>query len=402
MAGLVTLESIANPDKIFFQDRRINSLIARATAVDTEKKFVTLEDGSILPYDKLLIATGASPVIPSIEGRDLEGVLTLRDTSDALKIKNYLEEKNIKKLTVLGAGSIALELATLLRKTKSSLDITLIIRSRALRTALDPEFSTRVEEYLIEKGIKLKLGENVTRILGKEENVSGVELTSAEKLDTEMVIVSMGVKTNLELAESIGLEVGRFGIKVNPYMETSVPDVFAAGDCVEKECFITKKPVAGRTRSPAVIQGRLVAKRLAGYDIKFPGVFRSLAVKLFDKSIASVGLTEVGAQEEDIEPIGSTVDSSNIHKMLPGVKPFTMKLVFDKRNHKLIGGQIFGDSEMPVKEVDTLTALILGKATIFDLTTFMATGYPDLSSEPSREPIALAAEQALQKVKGTN
>ena len=402
MAGLVTVESITNPDKTFFQDRGIKSLIARATSVDTGEKVVTLEDGSTLSYDKLLIATGASPAIPPLEGIDLDGVFSLRDTTDALKIINYLEAKSITNVTVLGAGSIALELATFLLKTKPSLNVTLVIRSRPLRTALDPEFSTKVEEYLVEKGIKLKLGENVLKILGKKGKVSGIELTSGENFDTEMVLVSMGVKTNLELAESIGLDIGRFGIKVNPYMETSVPDIFAAGDCVEKECFITKKPIAAQTRSPAVIQGRLIAKRLAGYDIKFPGVFRSLAVKLFDKSIASVGLTEVEAQKEDIETIGSTVDSSNTHKMLPGVKPCTFKLVFNKRDHKLIGGQIFSDSEMPVKEIDTLTALISGKATISDLTTFMGTGYPDLSSEPSREPIALAAEQALQKVKGAN
>jgi NADPH-dependent 2,4-dienoyl-CoA reductase/sulfur reductase-like enzyme len=167
---------------------------------------------------------------------------------------------------------------------------------------------------------------------------------------------------------------------------------------VEKENFITKKPVPGQMRGPAVIQGRLAAKRLAGYAIEFPGVLNNTAVKLFDKYIASVGLTEAAARQEGLDPICTTATSRSKHGMIPGVKPWTLKLVFQKADQKLIGGQIVSDSEAPVKEIDTVNALILGGKTVADLTQLMCAGNPDCSSEPSLEPITLCAEQALQKL----
>jgi NADH oxidase (H2O2-forming) len=148
-----------------------------------------------------------------------------------------------------------------------------------------------------------------------------------------------------------------------------------------------------------VIQGRLAAKRLAGYDIEFPGVMNNSAVKLFDKSIASVGLTEELAHQEGFETISTTVNSRSKHGMIPGVKPWTLKLIFDKESQKVIGGQIISDSEAPVKEIDTVNALILGGKTIAELTTLMCAGNPDCSSEPSLEPVTICAEQALQKLR---
>jgi NADH oxidase (H2O2-forming) len=211
--------------------------------------------------------------------------------------------------------------------------------------------------------------------------------------------MGVGARANVELAKEIGLEIGKFGIKVNKFLETSNPDILAAGDCVEKPHFVTKKPVPGQMRGPAVIQGRLAAKRAAGYEIEFPGVLNSTIVKLFDKTIAGTGLTETQAQDEGFETVSAMVDSRSKHGMISGVKPWTIKLIFDKGTQKLIGGQIVSDSQAPGKEIDTVSALILGGKTISDLTTFMCAGHPDCSSEPSLEPIAIAAEQALQKLR---
>ncbi len=157
-------------------------------------------------------------------------------------------------------------------------------------------------------------------------------------------------------------------------------------------------PLAGHLRGPAVIQGRLIAKRLAGYDIEFPGTLNNCAVKLFDKDIAATGCTEEQAWQDGFETVSATVNSRSKHGMIPGVKPWTIKLVFDRKTGKLIGGQIVSDAEAPVKEIDAVNALILGKKTIRDLTTLMCAGNPDCSSEPSAEPITIAAEQALQKL----
>jgi NADPH-dependent 2,4-dienoyl-CoA reductase/sulfur reductase-like enzyme len=214
-----------------------------------------------------------------------------------------------------------------------------------------------------------------------------------------MVFVNAGAKPNLELAKKLSLEVGRFGIKVNHFLETSNADVLAAGDCVENNHFVTGRPAPIQLRGPAVIQGRLVAKRLAGYEIPFPGVLGNSLVKLLDLYISSTGLTEEQARRENFDVVCATVDSRSRHGMIPGVKPWTIKLVFDKNSQKLIGGQIVSDSEAPAKEIDAVNALILGEATISNLTTLMCAGNPDCSPEPSKEPITIAAEQALQKLK---
>jgi len=401
VAGLATADSITNPDKMF-TNAGINLIKARATRVDTTQKMVALSDGREIPYDKIVLAMGASPVVPGIEGRDLDGVFTLRAVPDAEKIRNFLEERNAKKLVFIGAGFISLEMATLLSASRPNYyDITVIgRRAHPLPFMLDTELGVRVQEYLIEKGLRMKMGEEVTKILGQDGRVSGVELTTGETLDADMVVLSVGARANLELAKDIGLEIGIFGIKVNKFLETSNPDILAAGDCVDKEHFITKKAVPGQLRGPAVIQGRLAAKRLAGYEIVFPGVLNNMAVKLFDKTIAATGLTEVRAQDiEGFETVSAMVDSRSKHGMIAGTKPWTIKLVFEKDTQKLIGGQILSDSQAPAKEIDTVSALILGGKTIGDLTTLMCAGHPDCSSEPSLEPIAIAAEQALQKLK---
>jgi NADPH-dependent 2,4-dienoyl-CoA reductase/sulfur reductase-like enzyme len=400
VAGVATVDSITNPDQMF-TDAGINLIIARAAHADGEKKKVTLSDGREIPYDKLLLGSGASPMVPPIEGCDLEGVFSLRSAPDALNIRNFLEEENRRKLVLIGAGFTNLEVATLLASTKADhYDVTVIeLLAHPLPLMLDAEMAVQIQEYLVEKGFKMKMGQKVVKILGQNGRVAAVELATGEKIDAQMVLLSIGVKQNLELAKDLGLEIGKFGVKVNKFLETSVPDVMAAGDCVEKQHFVTKRPVTGQLRGPAVIQGRLAAKRLAGYDIEFPGVTNNSAVKLFDKSIASVGLTEEGAQQEGFETISTTVNSRSKHGMIPGVKPWTLKLIFDKESHKVIGGQIISDSEAPVKEIDTVNALILGEKTIAELTTLMCAGNPDCSSEPSLEPITICAEQALQKLR---
>jgi len=397
---VATVDSITNPDQMF-TDAGINLIIARVTHADAKKKKLILSTGIEISYDKLLLGTGASPWTPPIKGCDLQGVFTLRSAPDAVNIRDFLEENDARKLVFIGAGFTNLEVATLLFRSKPNyFDVTVVeLLGYPLPLMLDKEMAIQIQEYLVESGFTMKMGQKVVEIFGQNGSVSGVELATGEKIDADMVLLAVGVKQNLELADYLGLEVGRFGIKVNKFLETSVPDVMAAGDCVEKHHFITRRPVTGQLRGPAVIQGRLAAKRLAGYDIEFPGVMNNSVVKLFDKSIASVGLSEKEAQQEGFETISTTVNSRSKHGMIPGVEPWTLKLVFDKDSQKVIGGQIISDSEAAVKEIDTINALILGEKTIPDLTTLMCAGNPDCSSEPSLEPITICAEQALQKLR---
>ena len=399
VSGLVTGESIVNPDKKFI-DMGINVIVDEVTRVDAKEKKAYLSDGSELPYDKLVIATGAAPVVPPIEGSDLKGVFTFRSLSDAEKMIGFIEEKKVKKMVFVGAGFITMELAAaIMDASPGQYEITIVeMLEYPLPLMLDPEFGAKLQDYLTEKGLKMKMGRKVMKILGQDGAVTGVEIDSGEKLEADLVVLNIGVRANLDLAKQIGLETGSFGIKTNEYMETSEPDVFALGDCVEKKHFITGNPVPGVLRGPAIIAGRHIAKRLAGYDVPFTGVLDNAVVKLFNKSIGFTGLTEKRASEEGYDPVCSIVESRSKHAMMPGVKPWTIKLVFDRKSKKLLGSQILSDSEAPVKEIDTINALILGGKTIHDLCSIMCAGQPELSSAPSMEPISIAAEQVLQKL----
>lgn len=399
MAGLVTPESIVVPDKML-RDMGVNVVLDEVKAINSVKKSVSTSAGKEYLYDKLFLATGSSSYIPPIEGTELDGVLTLRGLPDANHIRHCIRPETTKHIVFVGAGFISMEIASLLHETsKNSYTVSVVeVLDRPLPLMLDRDMGAAVQQYLEEKGLKIFTHTGVEKILGENGKVTGVKLSSGELLEADAVFMSIGVRPNIGLAKEIGLEMGQFGIKVNEYQETSNRDILAGGDCVEKWNFITRKPTPGQLRGPAVIQGRLAAKRLAGYDIKFPGVLDAGGCKMFDMTIAATGMTEEKAGQEGLETVSATVDSRSRHGMIPGVRPWKIKLVFDRNSQKLIGGQIISHAIAPVREIDAVTAFILGGKTIPELTTFTSACNPDISSEPSAEPITLAAEQALQQL----
>lgn len=398
MAGLATPDSIVVPDKKL-QEAGINVTVGEVTELDTAQKLAVTADGRRFPYDKLFLATGSSAFVPPIEGRNLNGVCALRGLDDAEGIKAFLAEKTPAKLVFIGAGFISMEIASLLAARKpGAYDITVVeLCDRPLPLMLDKDMAGPVAQYLEEQGICLLTDAKVEKIVGKDGNVSGVALDSGKVIDADMVFVNVGARPNVALAEKAGLKMGRFGIQVNEFQETSDPDILAGGDCVEKINYITRKPDAGRLRGPAVMQGRVAAKRLAGFDIGFPGVLNAGGCQMFDLVAASTGLTEEAAAREGFDTVCAAVDSRSKHGMIPGMKPWRIKLVFDKNTKKLIGGQIVSHAVAPAREIDAVSAFILGGQTMADLTTFTSACNPDISSEPSMEPITIAAEQALQK-----
>lgn len=398
VAGLAAGKSIVVPDKML-EDAGIKVIREEVVRVDAVKKSVTVAGGSEFPYDKLYLSTGSRSFVPPIEGNDLTGVMTLRGLDDAEKIRTYIADKKPRNIVFIGAGFISMEIATLLAaQMPGQFQITVVeLMDRPLPLMLDKDMSDSVRTYLEEKGLTILTGEKVEKLIGRDGKINGVTLASGKTLDADMVFMNVGVRPNIELAKEIGLEMGRFGIKVNEFQETSNPDILAGGDCVEKINFITKKPTPGQLRGPAVMQGRLAAKRLAGMSIPFPGVVDAGGCKMFDMTITATGLTEENAAKEGFETVCAVVNSRSKHAMIPGVKPWKIKLVFDRKTHKLLGGQIVSHDIAPAREIDAVTAFILGGKTMEDLTTFTSACNPDISSEPSAEPITVAAEQALMK-----
>ncbi|MFH1688339.1 MAG: FAD-dependent oxidoreductase [bacterium] len=377
----------------------VHTIVDRVTAIDPTDRHVTLTNGEVLPYDKLVLGTGSSPIVLPVPGNDLEGVFIVRSLRHAEAIRGFLTTKRPKKLALIGAGFISLETAVLLRQADADCEITIFeLLDYPLCTMLDQELGDRVAEFLRSRSIELRMGVSLAEILGRNGAVVGVRLSSGEVVKADMVLMNVGAKPNVDLARKAGMDIGQYGVKINEYLETSDPDILAAGDCADNKHFITGRPNPGALRGPAVIMGRLVAKRLAGYDIPFPGILNASVCSLIDLNVAATGFTERQARDEGFFTVSATVDSRSKHGMIPDSKPWTLKLVFDRDSRRLIGGQIVSHDMPPVKEIDTVSALILGGKTAEDLTVFMAAGNPDCSSEPSLEPIAIAGEQALQKL----
>ncbi len=398
MAGLATSKSIVVPDSML-EGGGVTVIKERVTAIDSKDKNVTLEGGKIISFDKLLLANGADPIIPPLSGINSKGVFTLRSTPDAEAMIRFIDERKIKSLTVVGAGFIGLEVGTLLKQVHPDLKVTVVeFLAHPLAAMLDGDMALKVASYLAEQGIEIRTGTKVMGITEKDGYAVSVELDSGDAIDSDMVLLSVGARSNFDLAKQAGLDIGDFGIKVNEFMETSHPDIFAAGDNVENKCLVTNKNIPGALRGTAVCQGRLVAKRLKGAAIPFTGVLNNSCVKLFELCAASVGLTEEVAKNYGIETACFTVDSRSKHGMINGMKPWTLKVVFNKGNRKVIGSQIVSMSEAPVKEIDVMNMAIKMGAVPEDLMTINCAGHPDLSSEPSMEPISIVGVQASGKI----
>jgi len=395
--GDVMVDSSYKDDSIF-AEKGIKIVNVAAVKIDREKRAVTTADGNPYPYDKLILATGAKPVIPPVAGVNLAGVFTLRTSGDAVNILTWMNTKRVRNAVLLGAGAIGVEEAYLL--SRQGIKVTLVeMREHVMPDILDKDMSEGVQAYMEAKGARLMLNRKVTAINGKE-NVESVTLSSGEEIKADMVVISAGTRCNVELAKNAGLELGKLGLKVNEYLQTSDPDIYAGGDVIEYQSFVTGKPTLGQLRPNAVIAGRVIAKNILGFNVKFPPFINSFCTKFFDKSIAGAGITETEARKDGIDVIAAKEESTSKHSMMRERKPYIVKLIFDKQSRKIIGGQIVSDAETPVRYIDVIALAIRCGLQAQDLTTLRCAGQPELSPDPGREPIALAAESAFEELHG--
>jgi len=393
--GNVMVDASYKDDSIF-TEKGIKLINVTAVGIDRNKKSIKTSDGNTYFYDKLVLATGAKPIMPPVSGVDLPGVFTLRTSGDAINILNWINSKRVRNVVLLGAGAIGVEKAYLL--SRQGLKVTLVeMFGHVMSSILDADMSEEVQTYMQEKGINLKLNQKVTSINGND-NVEGVMLDSGEEINADMVVISTGTRCNVELAKDAGLDLGELGLKVNEYLQTSDPDIFAGGDLIEYQNHVTGKPVLGQLRPNAVIAGRVIAKNILGFNVTFPPLINSFCTKFFDKSIAGAGITELEAKKESIEVITAKQRSTSMHSMMRERKPYVVKLIFDKQSQKLIGGQIVSDSESSVRYIDVIAMAVKYGLKILDMTTFRCAGQPELSPDPGKEPIALAAESAFEEL----
>lgn len=362
---------VVRDSKFFLNAKNINAVVnTEVTAIDRKNKrieftnLLTGEKGSD-SYDKLVIATGASARKPPVPGIELEGVTTLHSLSDADYLRQIRDKGEIKKAVVIGGGLIGIETCEALHL--AGIEITIIELLPQLLTFLDKGMAWLVEKYLQTKAnVILKNG--VTAFLGENGKLTAVKLQNGTEIPCELAVVAIGVSPNIKLAKDAGIEIGHTGgIKVNEYMQTNDPDIYAAGDCVEIPNLITGKSVHAPYGDLANLEGRVAGENvITGNVAKFPGTIQTGICKVFDYGVGSTGLSEQNALQQGFDTI-ETVVNAGLDK--PGFmqgKLLITKLVVNKTDGKILGAQVIGPGEVS-KQVAIWAMAIKGNLTVDDM-----------------------------------
>lgn len=375
--------------------------------VDFRKKKVELFSGDILSYRKLVIATGAVPVIPDIDGKDLSGIYTFKTEEDLDRIIKTVD-KGLKHAAVVGSGAVGIELAQALNER--GVDTHLFdMADHVLPALLDYDMSREVEQELVKQGISLHLKTKISSVSGTKVPDtlimdSGEKVTFADpdnctdsKVDApaSIVVFSIGMKPDVDIFKNTELKIGTTGIVVNDRMETNIPDVFAVGDCAAFTSAITGRVAAGKLATNAVPMAKVLADNLLGDKREYPGFYNGAATKAGKYFVGGTGLSEENSEKEVVAGYSELTTAFPIMKE---AKPVKLKLVVQKGSGKLIGAQVL--SEVPVTDkVDILTMAIQSNRSIYDLRDFSYSAQPYQSFFPASNLIVAAAEDAVRKLK---
>lgn len=335
-----------------------------ALKINADAKTVTvknLETDAVYEesYDYLILSPGAEPVKPNISGIDSDFVFTLRNIPDTLKIKQYIEKANPESAVVVGGGYIGVEMAENLKE--AGLDVSVVELADHLIAPLDFDMAADVHRYIKNKGINLYLNNGVKAI----ENCTVILQNG--RINADMVIMSVGVRPETVLAKECGIKVNNRGsIIVNRNMKTNIPDIYAVGDAVEVEDFITKKPAFIPLAGPANKQGRIAADNISGLCSEYKGTQGSAVLKLFDMTVATTGINEKIAQTSGIDYDKTYIYAGSHASYYPGAVNMSIKALWDKKTLKILGAQIVGFDGVD-KRMDVLATAIRFGAKITDL-----------------------------------
>lgn len=378
------------------------------TGVDFDGKVVTLSDSSQITYDKLVIATGATPFIPPIPGKDLRGVTGFKTRED-LNMINGLIDSGLRKTVVVGAGAIGIELSLAVKARGVEVDL-VDMEESVLPNLIDRDMSEQLYAELIKAGIRIHLGAKVTELLG-ESSVEKVVLDNGHVIhfdsgdecagdqsesQASLVAFTTGMKPSVSLVEGSGMDVGRDGIIVNGKMETSIPDVYAVGDCVQFKSGVTGEPVSGKLATNAVPMAKIVGFNMLGQERVYPGFFNGAATKVGQYYTGGTGYSERAAQRAGIETVCGHSEVTTQFPIMPEAKKMQIKLVAERDSHRLIGGQIVS-GEPVTGRIDLLTFSIQNGATVEGLAGLSYSAQPYQSFYPAANGIVLAAEDIIKK-----
>ena len=349
-------------------------------------------------YDNLVLATGSSPIKPPIPGIDAENIFTLWTVPDTDVIKAYIQKTQAKKAAVIGGGFIGLEMAENLHE--AGLEVSIIEMQNQVMAPVDFEMANLLHENMCMNHVDLRLGDGV-KSFQQNNGKTTIELASGAKVDADIVILSIGVRPNNELAKSAGLALNaKGGVIVNSYLETSVKDIYAVGDVIEVEHLVsgdkTMIPLAG----PANKQARILADNLSGDHKSYKGSLGTSVAKVFDLDVAAVGLNEkqlvAMGKEKNKDYYTILINQKSHAGYYPGATPLTLKMIFDKDGH-ILGGQIVGQDGVD-KRIDTLATVMRLKGSVYDLAELELAYAPPFSS--AKDPVNMLGFVAENVLKG--
>lgn len=383
--------------KRFNVDVRVENEVV---GIDTTAKTVTVKkaDGTSYTenYDKLLLSPGSTPVVPPLKGIDLEGIFTLRNVTDTDRIKSYINTHKVQDAVVVGGGFIGLEMAENLQHAGARVSI--VEMADQVMAPVDFSIASHVHRHLMDKGVGLWLKTGVSHFEQVDGRLS-VCFTDGGQIMADMVLLSVGVRANTELAVKAGIELGERGIKVDSYLQTSAADVYAVGDAIEFVHPLTGKPWLNFLANPANRQGRIVADNMVfGNHFEYEGAIGTSIAKVFDLTVGATGLPAKRLQQLGIAFEQSTTSSAAHASYYPGAFQLTTKLTFDPQSGKLYGAQCVGNDGVD-KRIDQVALLIKNGGTIYDLIKLEHAYAPPFSS--AKDPIAIAGYTAANIINGS-
>lgn len=398
---------IKSRDKLFVQtpeafSRRFNVDVRtrhEAISIDTERHEVSIRraDGTTYTetYDRLLLSPGAEPVRPPLEGIDTEGIFTLRNVDDTDRIHSYLGTHRVRHAVVVGGGFIGLEMAENLHHAGAGVSI--VEMADQVMAPVDFSIASHVHRHLMDKGVGLWLGRGVEKFTSDNGSIK-VWLNTGETLSADLVLLSIGVRPSVKLAREAGIELGARGIKVNRWLQTSSPDVYAVGDAIEYEHPIAGGPWLNYLAGPANRQARIAADNMVyGNREEYEGSIGTSVAKVFDITVGATGLAAKHLKRMGVPYLTSVTTSSSHAGYYPGAFNLTLKLTFAPDTGRIYGAQCVGVDGVD-KRIDEIAMLIKRGGTVRDLVRTEQAYAPPFSS--AKDPVAIAGYVACNTLDG--
>jgi len=388
----IDVETMRNKRKIsIFIHHEVTEIHCREKIV----KVINLDDGvtKIYPFDKLVIATGAIPIIPQLQGVSASNVYYLRNVEDGIRLKNTVKSEE-KKATIIGGGFIGLELAEQL--TNAGKQVRIFEAMPRLLPFLDKAYSNIIKLTLEAHGVKVHLGAKVQELVTKDGKVIGVKTSNDKVAAADFVVLSVGVLPATKLAKYAGLQLGlKGGIVVGENMQTSDDAIWACGDCVQMKHLVTGLPVYIPLGTTANKQGRITGENVAGGGGTFKGVLGSMVTKVFELYIAATGLSLEQAKAAGIDAVASLTTKGDKASYYPGRHDSMICLILDKKSGRLVGAQGIG-SETIAGRINVFATAITCKMTLSQISELDLVYAPPVA--PVYDPILIAASQAIKAI----